>query len=79
MRHSPRGITAGPGAASPGRLYQQAVDMFAPYKEVKEEYPSARQALRGLIDHSLQAETMAFLHINNRLERNAVLTVLGVV
>jgi hypothetical protein len=41
------------------------------------KYPSARQALRGLIDHSLKAETMAFLHINNRLEGNAVLTIAG--
>jgi uncharacterized protein YecE (DUF72 family) len=70
--------TVGRALLRPGRLYQQAVDMFAPYKEVKEEYPSARQALRGLIDHSLQTETMAFLHINNRLEGNAVLTIAGV-
>jgi hypothetical protein len=44
---------------------------------VKEEYPSARQALRGLIDRSAQHNIAAFLHINNRLEGNAVLTIAG--
>jgi uncharacterized protein YecE (DUF72 family) len=61
----------------PGRLYQQAVDMFSPYKEVKEEYPSVRLALRSLIDHSIKNEIAAFLHINNRLEGNAVMTIAG--
>jgi uncharacterized protein YecE (DUF72 family) len=33
----------------PGRAYAQAVESFSPYSEVKEEYPSARQALCDLI------------------------------
>jgi hypothetical protein len=62
----------------PGRPYDQAVKMFSPYTEVKEEYPSARQAMRDLIEHSRERDISAFVHVNNRLEGNAIQTIEGV-
>ena len=63
----------------PGRLYQEAVEKFAPYKEVREEYPSARQALRDLMVTAKERNIEAFIHVNNRLEGNAIQTIQGVV
>ena len=53
--------------------------MFSPYTEVKEEYPSACQALRDLIRHSQERDISAYIHVNNRLEGNAIQTIDGVV
>ena len=53
--------------------------MFSPYTEVKEEYPSARQALRDLIDRAQERGISAYIHVNNRLEGNAIQTIDGVV
>jgi len=63
----------------PGRAYEQAVEMFSPYTQVKEEYPSARQALRDLINRSQERNIAAYIHVNNRLEGNAIQTIDGVV
>ena len=63
----------------PGRAYEQAVEMFSPYTQVKEEYPSARQALRDLINRSQERDIAAYIHVNNRLEGNAIQTIDGVV
>jgi uncharacterized protein YecE (DUF72 family) len=63
----------------PGRAYAEAVQLFSPYREVKEEYPSARQALRDLIHQSLQRDLPAYIHVNNRFEGNAVQTIAAVV
>ena len=70
--------TAARALLRPGRSYEQAVQMFSPYREVKEEYPSARRALRDLIDGSLKRDIAAYIHINNRLEGNAIETIAGV-
>jgi uncharacterized protein YecE (DUF72 family) len=63
----------------PGRAYAQAVESFSPYSEVKEEYPSARQALRDLIHGARERDIAAYIHINNRLEGNAIQTIEGIV
>jgi hypothetical protein len=63
----------------PGRAYAQAVEVFSPYSEVKEEYLSARQALRDLIHGARERDISAYIHINNRLEGNAIQTVEGIV
>lgn len=63
----------------PGRPYLRAVDMFAPYKEIREEYPSARQALRDLIVTAQERNIEAYIHVNNRLEGNAIQTIQEVV
>ena len=53
--------------------------MFSPYTEVKEQYPSARQALRDLIDRAQERDISAYIHVNNRLEGNAIPTIEGIV
>ena len=75
----PDAFTAGHVAARfllrPGRLYQQAVDRFAPYDRVVEPYPEGRAALRGLIERCLTEQRTVFAFVNNRLEGNAIETI----
>ena len=63
----------------PGRKYQEAVDLFSPYGEVKEANPEARTAGAELIRQMLvkQALRKLFLYVNNRLEGNALLTIMA--
>ena len=72
-------VTAGHVAARfllrPGRAYQQAVDMFAPYERIQEPYPEGRQALRELIERCLAGQQTLFAFVNNRFEGNAVQTI----
>jgi hypothetical protein len=63
----------------PGRSYSQAVELFSPYTKVKEEYPSARQALRDLIGAASERKIEAYIHVNNGLEGNAIETIAAVV
>jgi uncharacterized protein YecE (DUF72 family) len=59
----------------PGRPYDQAVKLFAPYRQVKEEYPAGRQALRDLISRARREGRTAYIHVNNRFEGNAIGTI----
>jgi uncharacterized protein YecE (DUF72 family) len=63
----------------PGRKYQQAVDLFSPYGQIKEPYPDARTAGAELIKRALikAALRKLFLYVNNRLEGNALLTIMA--
>jgi hypothetical protein len=72
-------FTAERALLRPDRDYAHAVEMFSPYTQVKEEYPSARQALRDLICRSQERDISAYIHVNNRLEGNAIQTIEGVV
>jgi uncharacterized protein YecE (DUF72 family) len=62
-----------------GRAYEDAVTMFAPYTEVKDPNPEARDAMRVLIERARDKQHVAFLFVNNRLEGNAPATILSVV
>jgi uncharacterized protein YecE (DUF72 family) len=62
-----------------GRLYEDAVTMFAPYTEVRDRNPEARDAMRVLIGRAREEKQMLFLFVNNRLEGNAPMTILSVV
>ena len=62
-----------------GRAYEDAVAMFAPYTEIKDPNPEARESLRVLIDSARERKKMAFLFVNNRLEGNAPGTILSIV
>jgi uncharacterized protein YecE (DUF72 family) len=64
----------------PGRKYQDAVDLFSPYDKIKEPYPEARAAAADLIRRALakQAIRKLFLYVNNRLEGNALLTIMAI-
>ncbi|MFH1419656.1 MAG: DUF72 domain-containing protein [Planctomycetota bacterium] len=59
----------------PGRAYQQAVDMFAPYERVQDPYPEGRSALRDLIERCLENRQPLFAFVNNRFEGNAIETI----
>ena len=63
----------------PGRKYQDAVDFFSPYSEVKEPNPDARSAGVQLIGGRELRKTLRqlYLYVNNRLEGNALLTIMA--
>jgi len=63
----------------PGRTYQQAVDLFSPYKRVQDTYSEGRAAMRALIERSLKQRQTMFAFVNNRFEGNAVQTLQAVV
>lgn len=62
-----------------GRVYEEAVQQFAPYREVQDPNPEARDSMRVLIDRAREHREALFLFVNNRLEGNAPLTILSVV
>jgi uncharacterized protein YecE (DUF72 family) len=61
-----------------GRPYEQAVAEFAPYTEIRDPNPEARDSMRVLIRKARDQRQMAFLFVNNRLEGNAPLTIMTV-
>ena len=63
----------------PGRVYQEAVDTFAPYREVQDPNPEARESMRVLIGRARENKQFLFLFVNNRLEGNAPSTILSLV
>lgn len=62
-----------------GRVYEEAVDKFAPYREVQDPNPEARESMRILIDRAKENKQFLFLFVNNRLEGNAPSTILSLV
>jgi uncharacterized protein YecE (DUF72 family) len=62
-----------------GRVYEEAVDRFAPYREVQDPNPEARESMRVLIGRARENREFLFLFVNNRLEGNAPATILSVV
>lgn len=62
-----------------GRMYEQAVEAFQPYTEIKDPNPEARESMRALIGRARENRQMLFLFVNNRLEGNAPMTILSVV
>jgi uncharacterized protein YecE (DUF72 family) len=62
-----------------GRNYEEAVESFAPYSEVRDPNPEARDSMRVLIGRARENKEFLFLFVNNRLEGNSPLTILSVV
>ena len=62
-----------------GRVYEEAVDAFAPYREVQDPNPEARDSMRVLIGRARENKQFLFLFVNNRLEGNAPMTILSLV
>lgn len=58
----------------PGRKYEEAVKMFYPYNELKDDYPAGRQGAIQLIHHTLRSngKIKSFIYVNNRFEGNAI-------
>ncbi len=59
----------------PGRTYDEAVDIFAPYDRIQDPSPPLRQDLLRLIEIAVRARIPAYLLVNNRAEGSAPLTV----
>ncbi|MEQ1947842.1 MAG: DUF72 domain-containing protein [Bryobacteraceae bacterium] len=62
-----------------GRMYEQAVEQFAPYREVKDENPEGRAALKALIRRMKEERRAALIFVNNRFEGNAPTTIQAVI
>jgi uncharacterized protein YecE (DUF72 family) len=62
-----------------GRVYENAVGLFAPYTEIQDPNPEARESMRILIGRARENKQFLFLFVNNRLEGNAPLTILSLV
>jgi uncharacterized protein YecE (DUF72 family) len=62
-----------------GRPYETAVAQFAPYKEIQDENPEGRKALRDLIERMKQERRTSYIFANNRFEGNAPETIRAVV
>ena len=61
----------------PGRDYDEAVDTFEPYTEIKDQYPDGRAALIELLLTPAKPgrPNRRFLYVNNRLEGCALWTI----
>jgi uncharacterized protein YecE (DUF72 family) len=62
-----------------GRMYEQAVEKFAPYTQIQDPNPEARQAMREMIAQAQNEDQFFFLFVNNRLEGNAPMTIVSLV
>lgn len=76
-------FTAARFLLKPGRSYEQAVSMFSPYAATKEPNEEARAAAADIIESRAKAMEIrktlpSFVLVNNRLEGNALLTILAV-
>ena len=56
-----------------GRKYQEAVDAFSPYVEIRDPDPVGCAAIRELSQREMRAPSYVF--VNNRFEGNALLTI----
>jgi uncharacterized protein YecE (DUF72 family) len=62
-----------------GRSYEQAVEKFSPYQEIRDPDPAARESIRSLIRRARQERQQAYIFVNNRLEGNAPATIQAIV
>jgi uncharacterized protein YecE (DUF72 family) len=65
----------------PGRLYEEAVRLFSPYKQIKDPYPEGRAAGVELIQEAVRrgGAGKMFIYVNNRFEGNALETIAGII
>jgi uncharacterized protein YecE (DUF72 family) len=61
-----------------GRNYEEAVQLFSPYTEIKDPNPGVRASLRDMISIARDKQMTAFLFVNNRLEGNAPTTIIAI-
>ena len=62
-----------------GRVYEEAVKQFQPYREIQDPNPEARASMRVMIGRARENRQWLFLFVNNRLEGNAPATILSLV
>jgi len=59
----------------PGRTYQEAVERFQPYENIKEENPELRLGLAGTVTRCMAEGKKAYVYVNNRAEGNSPKTI----
>jgi len=62
-----------------GRMYEKAVEAFAPYEKIQDPNPEARQAMKTLIARAEASKQGAYMFVNNRLEGNAPSTIEAII
>ncbi len=62
-----------------GRMYEKAVEAFAPYSRTQDPNPEARQAMKSLIARAETTKQPAYIFVNNRLEGNAPNTIEAII
>jgi uncharacterized protein YecE (DUF72 family) len=62
----------------PGRTYQQAVEMFQPYREIREENPELRIGLVEAVQRCIADGRQLYVYVNNRAEGNSPKTIEGI-
>ena len=62
----------------PNRAYEEAVQRFSPYAEIRDPNPEVRGALREIVEISRSERRTSFLFINNRLEGHAPGTIVHI-
>ena len=58
------------------RAYQQAVDAFSPYRDIRDPNPAGRDAARQLLGRKTRRPS--YIYVNNRFEGNALQTIASV-
>jgi uncharacterized protein YecE (DUF72 family) len=66
-----------------GRTFEEAVQTFQPYQTLKEPVEETRAAAVSLVNYALKqkpdsSRPKAFVYVNNRLEGNALLTLMAI-
>ncbi len=59
----------------PGRTYQEAVELFQPYTEIREENPDLRHGLAGAVSRCVAEGRTLYAYVNNRAEGNSPKTI----
>lgn len=59
----------------PGRTYQEAVDMFQPYDDIREENPELRMGLAEAARRCAREGRTLYAYVNNRAEGNSPKTI----
>jgi uncharacterized protein YecE (DUF72 family) len=62
----------------PGRPYEEAVRLFAPYSSTRDPNQDVRDALRNLLIRAKQRGEPTYIFVNNRLEGNSPNTIAAV-
>jgi uncharacterized protein YecE (DUF72 family) len=69
------GFTVARALLRHGCVYEQAVDQFAPYREVRDPNSRGREAIKGLIKRARSRKEPSYIFVNNRFEGNAPSTI----
>jgi uncharacterized protein YecE (DUF72 family) len=59
----------------PGRTYQEAVEKFQPYEEIREENPELRMGLADAVGRCIAEKKELYAYVNNRAEGNSPKTI----